>query len=304
MQMQLGESYIRIDQNEKAVSSFRKVVDQKGDDPGILNDVAYTLADNKISLDLSQQWAEKAVERLEEAVRNSESSDDAELRLTYQLSLTWDTLGWVYFRQGDLKRAEGLVRAAWQLSEASLVGEHLGEIYEKEGKKDQAARSYEYALAVSSIPRFVPGLPQTEAMRDDLRQANSIIARYEKLTGKKPSTDIRRLPSGEWTQTPAEQLRHSREVKLPNGAKLAGSAQFLVKFKPGKVDSAERVSGDADLEPLSGKLTAAHFPIEFPSDSGAVLLIRVDVKCETSTPCTATLVDPVPPATQFAGPTY
>ena len=296
LQLQLGDAYVKAGQGDKAVATFRKLLEQKGDDPETLNEVSYTLADNKLHLDLAQQYGEKAVEKLEEQAQDAESSDDAGLRVTFQLSLVWDTLGWVYFQQGDAKRAEPLVRAAWLLGEEEIVAEHLGQIYEKEGKTQQAAHAYEMALAVSSAVKPIPGFPSSDSVNAGLKQEQEITARYQKLMGKKPSLEIRRLPNGEWTQTPAEQLRHTRELKLSNKGKITGSAKFAVTFKPGKVDSAQFVSGDENLNRMAGTLTAATYPLEFPPDSGAVLVMLVDVKCHSESACIATLVNPVAPS--------
>jgi tetratricopeptide (TPR) repeat protein len=299
--LQLGSAYLKTSQNDKAAATLGQAIERKSDDPEMLNNVAYTLAESKVSLDLARQYAEKAVTILEEQSQGTESNEDVGLRVTYQFSLVWDTLGWVYFQQGDLKHAESLVRACWLLGEADVVGEHLGEIYEKEGKTDLAAHAYENALAVSSVPTVQTAMmpPPNLAMEANLRESNEIRARYKKLMGKDPAlTEIHRLPNGEWSQTPAEKLRHSRELKLSNEGKLSGSAQFTVEFKPGKGNSASFVQGDEELKILSGKLESAHFPLEFPADSGAQLFVHVDVNCHPGASCIASLINPLPPAGQ------
>ena len=312
LQLGLGMAYLKAGQNEKAVAHLRAGVELKGDDPMVLNNVAYTLAESKLSLDLAQQYAEKAVAHLDKEIQDAESSHglrtafhETGQRVTYELSLVWDTLGWVYFQQGDAKHAESYVRPAWLLGEHSEVGEHLGEIYEKEGRAQQAARAYLHALAVSSMPVFTimgPSNPN-EAFLASQRQTDEITARYQKLTGKKPvMNETWRLPNGEWTPTPAEELRHSREVKLANAQKLSGQAEFIVTFKPGKVESVEYEKGDEELEPLADKLKVAHYPLEFPPESGASLLARVEVKCEPARPCIATLVNPVAAGPQLLPP--
>ncbi|HLV89148.1 MAG TPA: DUF3857 domain-containing protein [Candidatus Sulfotelmatobacter sp.] len=314
LEYELGQAYLKASDHEKALTHLRNAVDIKDDDPLVLNNVAYTLAENKTDLALAQEYAEKAVDELDDEARGSESSNEAELRVTYMYSLTWDTLGWVYFQQGDAKRAEDLIQAAWLLGEESIVAEHLGEIHEKEGKRQNAARDYENALAVSastSANMTFPGITPSEAYLSYEKRENDLHARYKKLTGKEMTlAEIHRLPNGEWTLTPAEQLRRSREVKLANDAKLAGSAQFLVTLKPAKVDSASYESGDEALKPLADKMTKAHFPLEFPSDSGAILVVRLSVRCEAASPCVATLQNPVPvrpkapfsPAISFSNP--
>jgi tetratricopeptide (TPR) repeat protein/transglutaminase-like putative cysteine protease len=304
LQLALGQAYMKSKQAEKAVPHLLEAAEKKQDDPGVLNEVAYALADNNTNLDVARKYAEKAVSELDEQAQSSESSNEAGLNVTYLLSITWDTLGWIYFQQGDAKRAEGFIRPSWLLSEHSVVAEHLGEIYEKEGKTQLAAHAYEWALAVSSAP--APGVtiammgPQSQALKESQREAIAITARYKKITGKEPDLrSMRRLPNGEWTKTPAEQLRQTREVKLSNDGKISGSAQFLVVFKPGKVDSAEFVTGDEELKPLSDKLQSAHYPLEFPPDSGASLVMQVNVYCRPGAPCTGTLINPVPGGRQF-----
>jgi tetratricopeptide (TPR) repeat protein/transglutaminase-like putative cysteine protease len=301
LQVALVQPYLKSGAPEKALAHIRKAVELKNDDPGTLNTLAYLLAESKTNLDLAQEYAEKAVAKLDEQAQAS-SPIDASMNVTYLLSLTWDTLGWVYFRQGDAKRAESFVRASWLLGEESVVAEHLGEIYEKQGKTESALRAYENALAVSSAPSSATIFPspgrQMAFMSAAQKQTDEIKARYKKLSGKDPTlTEIRRLPNGEWTKTPAEKLRLTREVNLANGAKLSGSAEFAVVLKPGQVESASRLIGD-DLDSLAEKLKAAHYPLEFPPASAAILTIRVDVRCHATTACVATLANPVPPAPQ------
>ncbi len=287
--LQLGDVYVKVGQNDKAVTSYRQAIEQKGNEPEFLNNAAYALADNRLNLDLARQYGEKALQILEEQAQGAESSDSAGLRATFDLSMLWDTLGWVYFQLGDVKRAEPFVKAAWLLGEHQLVAEHLGQIYEKEGNKQQAALAYELALAVSSVSSS----PTPDSAKESLGQEHAITARYTKLMGKAPSTEIRRLPNGQWTKTPAEQLRRSREIKITNDHKVSGKAEFHVTIKPDKVDSVDYASGDESLESLTEELKAAHYPLSFPPDSGAILVVRVEVNCRAETSCEATLLPAV-----------
>src|SRR5205807_2182902 len=54
------------------------------------------------------------------------------------LGAFWDTLGWVYFRQGNLPEAERYVRAAWLLNFYGEEGDHLAQIEERLGRKEDA----------------------------------------------------------------------------------------------------------------------------------------------------------------------
>jgi len=296
---QLSMAYIKAGQNDKGVAGLEKAVKQKGDDPDLLNNAAWMLVDNKLSLDQAQQYAETGIKKLEEQGQSA-NSNDARLGVTYELSLTWDTLGWVYFQQGDMKRAESLIRPAWLLGENELVGEHLGEIYEKEGRAKEAARMYQLSLAAMSPPHGrMEGFSPTDRIKEYDKRTAEVTARYVKLTGKKPTNEIRRLPNGQWTLNSEEQLQRQHEVKFANERKFAGKAQFIVTLKPDKIESVEYASGDNDLKPLAAKLKEAHFALEFPLDSTAILTLKADVRCWARSGCTATLADPAPPMLAF-----
>lgn len=302
LEYQLGDAYLKDKQFEQSLSHFKSAIEHKDDDPMMLNNVSYSLAEAKISLDLARQYGEDSLDELDDEAHQAESSDTDGLQVTYMYSLVWDTLGWVHFQQGDYKRAEGLTRAAWLLGEEMLVAEHLGEIYEKEGKNQQAAHMYELALAVSPVPVFAstPRLVQ----RPDLDRSltDEVVGRYQKLTGKKPAIDVHRLPNGEWSQTPAEQLRRSREVKVVNQANLSGTGIFNLVLTPEKT-AVQFVSGDDDFKPLAAKLEKAHYPLQFPPDrEGTTLVVRLDVNCHPSESCVASIVKPVwQRGSQFSG---
>ena len=58
-----------------------------------------------------------------------------DLRNENVLGMTWDTLGWAYFRGGELDKAEKFINAAWVLLQSAVVADHLGQVYQKQGKK-------------------------------------------------------------------------------------------------------------------------------------------------------------------------
>lgn len=300
LQYELGSVYLKTGQTEKAVAHLRAAADANGGDSMMLNNVAYALADSKTNLELARQYAEEALAKLDARSLNDIAAIDTGTQVTYQLSLVWDTLGWVYFQGGDTNRSESFVRAAWLLGLDGLVGEHLGEIYEKQGKSKEAARVYELALAAQSPPVFrmssasatLPTVPFT-APSINQGQEDEILGRYKKLTGKSPvMNESRRLPNGEWTKTPAEELSQMRVIKLGKQLNLSGTAEFSIVFAMGKVESIEYVSGEESLESLTPKLKAAHYQVEFPVGSKAKVLRRAELSCTPSAGCMAVLVPP------------
>jgi tetratricopeptide (TPR) repeat protein len=58
-----------------------------------------------------------------------------------------DSLGWVYYQKGDYVRAvEQLERAAELTVNDPTIIEHLGDAYQKVGKRDQALQRYRESL--------------------------------------------------------------------------------------------------------------------------------------------------------------
>jgi tetratricopeptide (TPR) repeat protein len=59
-----------------------------------------------------------------------------------------DSIGWAYFKMGDLKQAEeNLRRAAEQLTTNSVVQDHYGDLLFKIGRIDDAIAAWTRALA-------------------------------------------------------------------------------------------------------------------------------------------------------------
>jgi len=300
----LGSAYLKTGQSEMAVTQMRAAVAAKDADSMMLNNVSYALAENKTNLPLARQYGEEALKLLDHRSANDVAAIDTGTQVTYGFSLVWDTVGWAYFQSGDTNRAESFARASWLLSQDAIVGEHLGEIYEKEGKTKEAAHVYELALAAANVPAFgvsgssgsypaYPALPVIAPIDMSGRQdlAKDITARYQKLTGKKPSiNETERLPNGEWTKTATEQLTQMRTAKFGKQADLKGSAEFAIVFAPGKIESVEYVSGEESLKELIDKIKAAHYAVEFPAGSQARIFRRAQVSCFPSSGCMAVLM--------------
>jgi hypothetical protein len=293
LNMALGEEYVKSGQAEKGLPYMQKAMQGGGDpkpvDAGMLNDAAYLLAVNKTHLDLAKEYAEKAVATLDARSVAAADSDDASAPISAQFAATWDTVGWVYFQMGDAARAESFLRAAWVLGQQSVVGDHLGQAYEKLGKKKQAERVYEQALSAQFItPNLSPPVGTNPAAFYQGNR-NEILSHYKRLTGREspPPIDIHRLPNGEWTKTPSDELKEATEAKVSATTTLAGVAFFSVVFAPGKVEQVRYLNGDEELKSMVGKLETAPYRMEFPEGSGAKIVRRVTLTCHPKAGCTA-----------------
>ncbi len=299
LQFALGTAYLKAGQSEPAVTHLRAAAESKHD-PMMLNNVAYTLAETKTNLDLARQYGEDALKQLD-----ARSADDVKsllrgTQITNQFGLVWDTMGWVYFQSGDVSRAESYIHASWLLGQDPTVGEHLGEIYEKQGRSKDAVHVYDLALAaagatlygLSGTPPPYPGMPlASPGVSDRQNLVTKLATRFHKLTEKNPVVnESSRLPNGQWTKTSSEQLSLMRTAKFGKIPDLKGTAEFKIVFAPGKIESVEYVSGDESLKALEEKIKAAHYEVEFPSGSQARLLRRAELSCFPLSGCMAVMM--------------
>ena len=272
LEVSLGQALLNTGEKDKALEAFEKGV-ELSQTPVVWNNVAYALAEHNLDLDKAAQYAESAIVATAANLRNIElarlSHDD--LNQVASIGVYWDTLGWINFRKGDLDQAERYVRAAWLLNQHGEVGDHLAQIYEKRGDKQQAARMYAQAIAA---PHSVP---ETRARLIVLLGGNAGI---DELVAKNKSelTKVRVFPAGDLLKENAR-------------------ADFFVLLSPGaknpKVESVKFVSGSQDLRPFTEKLRALAFGPMFPDAAPAKLVRRGTLACSATTGnCTFTLTLP------------
>ena len=135
------------------------------DDPEVLNDAAYALADHNLDLPAAAEDAQRALTLLEKQTATAQLStlDAQDLGRQRLLGAIWDTVGWIHYLQGDLAGAEDYLRAAWIGTERAEVGYHLGMLYEKQGNPQQALATYTLADGAHSATAATS--PDLEALR-------------------------------------------------------------------------------------------------------------------------------------------
>lgn len=126
----LGAIYNDQKRYDQAEDMFRKSLAVNPNDAGVLNDYGYMLADRGVRLD-------EAISMIHTAV-NQEPTNGSYL----------DSLGWAYFKQGNLPAAQQYLQQAISRdsSDPTILG-HLGDVYAKMGQADRAEQIWEKALA-------------------------------------------------------------------------------------------------------------------------------------------------------------
>src|SRR5580692_6220907 len=102
LQVSLGDAYLNLGQDDKALATFDHAVELSAT-PLVWNNIAYQLSLRKSHLDRAQQYAESAVSATTAALRNLslDRLTPQDLPLVPSLIAYWDTLGWVYFTEGN-----------------------------------------------------------------------------------------------------------------------------------------------------------------------------------------------------------
>ena len=272
MKVMLGSAEISSGAREKGSAMLKDVLGG-ATDPLVLNNAAYELADADMELPLAHSSCEKALKLLNDStgkVALSALKDD-DLKHTYQLATTWDTMAWILYRQGELDKAEEFARAAWMLGQRAMVGSHLGQICEKRGKKAEAIHLYELALSAGT------GLDKSGV--EDAEQ------RLRKLVPGAVSFNA--------GNARGQELGELRSVRVPKQGKTVGSADFLVLFSPARVEDIQFLHGDEALKPAAALLGKAKFNVPFPPESGARIVRRGVFYCSAAMPeCQFTMLLP------------
>ncbi len=275
LEANLGRAYLNVNQPEKALAAFDKAV-ELAPSPGIWNNVAYELSTHKTHLDKALTYAESATAATEAGLRNVDVDHLTlnDVGLTMSIGSYWDTLGWVYFQNNQLDKAKRYIEAAWLLDEHSEIGDHLGQLYEKMGRKQDAIRFY--ALATTANHKIPDAEEHLKSLVPDSKRSAAEVERAR------------------------EELQALRSARLPWSGKNA-TAEFFLSFAalggsdghPRKPEQVKFVRGDEALRTYVSRLQAASFPVEFPDETPIKLVRRGVLTCdEAKHQCQMTLMLP------------
>ncbi len=129
----LSSAQDRAGDTKGSEDSLRRVLDKEPDNATALNNLGYFLLERN--------------ERLQEALQMIQRAVKAEPANSSFL----DSLGWAYFKLGQLEEAERhLLDAARRDGSSATIQEHLGDVYQQQGKTKEARAAWEKALKLLS----------------------------------------------------------------------------------------------------------------------------------------------------------
>ena len=256
LQVSLGQAYIATGQTEKGMAAFDRAT-ALAPNPVVWNNIAYSLAEEKVQLDRANQYSDAAISAIETQLRdvNLDNLRLQDVGIANLLYNVWDTKGWVEFQRGNLDAAERYVRAAWEATGSGSICEHLGEIYERRGNKDEAIHYYVLSL---------------------VGQSPSVEART-RLAALGASSDLdSRIAKGK------AEVQAMRTRKLDASGK--GTGDFFVLASPAKNDQVKFVNGDAEIKALAEVVKSTDLAVKFPGPSSVRALRRGTVTCGAPPP--------------------
>jgi tetratricopeptide (TPR) repeat protein len=129
LRLVLGKAQLHAGMLEKGDTTLTAIL-KTTDNPGFMNDAAYELADAKLELPLDDVKVREALERMTSQSRTW-TGDENESTLRRQSNLlmaTWDTMGWILFREGKVNEAKSYIDAAVLLRPDAEVKKHAAAI--------------------------------------------------------------------------------------------------------------------------------------------------------------------------------
>jgi tetratricopeptide (TPR) repeat protein len=272
-QVRLGEAYLNLDQDDKAMDAFDKAVKISAS-ASVWNNIAYQLSLKGTHLGLARQYAESAISETAARLRNVslDRLKQSDLNLTNALGTYWDTLGWIAFAEGNSEVARNYISAAWDLDDSGEVADHMGQICEK--AKDKSGAAHWYALALSGRRPMLDTRGRLAALVGGDDKVDAIVSKYK----------------GELMQV--------RTIKVKNTAKVEGRADFFLLFSRGAGSDATAadvkfVSGNDAIKGLGAALQSSNITQKVPDGTILNILRRGTLTCtRTADECTMTLARP------------
>lgn len=124
-----------------AETTLRDILKQSPGNPIAMNNLGYFLLERDERID-------EAFKLIQQAVQIDPTNPSY-----------LDSLGWAYFKQGKYADAERYLKDAGRYDSASsTIQEHLGDVYQKQGKADQSKAAWQRALTLAADPADIARL--------------------------------------------------------------------------------------------------------------------------------------------------
>jgi tetratricopeptide (TPR) repeat protein len=219
-QLILGQAQLKAGMKEKGHDTLLAMM-KTTENPMVMNNCAYQMAEAGEELPADETATRKAVEIMTEQSKTWTLDEDPQTlsAKSRQLIATWDTLGWILYREGKLDEADDYLRASWRNVQSDVMAEHLGAVAEARGRKDEALTAYLLGISQSR-----PGDEQ------------------KKLQGRADA--LRKAGAKSSVSDPHTKLQDDRKIPLGPARGMNGVVEYRLLLSDGKVVRAEKNSFD------------------------------------------------------------
>lgn len=258
-----GECDLDLSNRAKGISELQQAISVSSA-PNTFNSAAYVLANHNIEIDMAAKWSDACLSMENTRLQNIslDHLTPEQLNYVFWMAAYWDTRGWIYFLQGDNTHARSYVEAAWSLRADPSIGDHLGRIYEKLGRSQDATKMYAMAVASADLPT------RAKLASEDLADAKKQLARLAEGNMDRSVKQARNDLSGK------------NVVVVPNEGSLSAAADFNVRIsESGKSAEFYQVNGDKALAKFAGPLQTMKLPVAIPESSAVEIPLRGTLTC-------------------------
>jgi tetratricopeptide (TPR) repeat protein len=266
LQLTLGQAQMKAGLMEAGRVTLLAVL-KTTQSPGMMNDTAYDLADAGQELDAAESATRTALGKMTEESKTWTLDENPQSLIgkSRLIAATWDTMGWIFYREGKLDEAKSYINAAWLNQPSIAVGEHLGEIEMAKGNKSAALHSYELAMATVS-PYDAMGVKKAPGV-----QEKGLIIKTEALrkTGIKSTTQDGHVA-----------LQNLRKIPLEPAGRLDGTAEYLLLVSKGVIVRSKKI-GPKELQGGNEMLKKANLSQLWPVGEDASLVRAGMLNCHT-----------------------
>ncbi len=266
LQMEVGRAQMLAGDTQAGTRTLVAVLSTT-ESPLTMNDAAYELAEAGQSLPLAESKTRAALDKLAEESNSwtlDESSQTMEGK-THLIVATWDTLGWVLFREGKADEAQTYLNAAWRNLQNADVGEHLAAVAMSRGDKDAAVNADDLALAT------IPGY-------DMMGVRTPPNARQKKL--KEQIESLRKSGAKLKAGDSETRLQSLRKISLGAAGGATGTAEYRMLLKREGVAKLERI-GAKEVSGGDALVRKASLTSFFPAGSNAALVRKGFLNCHS-----------------------
>jgi tetratricopeptide (TPR) repeat protein len=264
LQLLTGKAQLTAGMKQQGESTLLELL-RTTTDPGMMNDAAYELAKAGLDLPQAESTTREALARLTAESKTWTLQENVQntLSKTRRIASTWDTVGWILYREGKIADAVSYIEPAWDNRESAEIGEHLAEIAEAKGVPDEALRLWELALA--TYPNYLrPGMRKTPGATQ--AELTKHIEALRNAGAKEPVADA------------DDTLLQLRTVNLGPSNGFNGSAEYRLLLGDGGVLDFQKI-GDKDVPGARDKLQTAKLPGYWPTGSDAKLVRNAMLNC-------------------------